>query len=207
MTGEAADQRNRDGDAGGRRHEVLDGERGHLHEIAHRRLAAVPLPVRVRHEAHGGVERLVGAHLGGAKSLRIERQQTLEPHERVRDQKGKQAERQKRCGVLRPPLFLILADAAQLVDEHFDRPEHRMQERPLALEQPRHEQPDWFGDGQNQAEEHDNLQNANASHRSASKLLGLEHRPPEVHEQKHRNDAGHDVIEHVRSPTPGHKPS
>ncbi len=39
-----------------------------------------------------------------------------------------------------------------------------MEEGPLALKQPRHEQPDRFRDEQDQAEEHENLENANASH-------------------------------------------
>ena len=30
----------------------------------------------------------------------------------------------------------------------------------------------------------------------SSELLGLEHRPPEIHEQEHRDDARDDVIEH-----------
>src|SRR5262245_17723186 len=42
---------------------------------------------------------------------------------------------------------------------------------------------------------------------AASKPLGLEHRPPEIHEQEHCDDAGNDVIEHVRSPTRGRTPS
>jgi hypothetical protein len=29
-------------------------------------------------------------------------------------------------------------------------------------------------------------------------LLGLEHRPPEVNEEKHRHGAGYDVVEHGR---------
>src|ERR1700730_16013754 len=32
---------------------------------------------------------------------------------------------------------------------------------------------------------------------AASKLLGLEHGPSEVHEEEQRNDAGNDVVEHV----------
>jgi hypothetical protein len=48
-----------------------------------------------------------------------------------------------------------------------------MQECPLALEQSRHEQADWFGDGQNEAEEHDNLENANTSHRRPQNFSGL----------------------------------
>ena len=47
---EPADQRDRDRDADRRRHEVLHGEADHLHEVAHRRLTRVRLPVRVRRE-------------------------------------------------------------------------------------------------------------------------------------------------------------
>ena len=54
---EAADQSNGDGETNGRRGEVLHRERDHLGEVAHRRFAGVVLPVRVRHEAHRGVER------------------------------------------------------------------------------------------------------------------------------------------------------
>ncbi len=48
-----------------------------------------------------------------------------------------------------------------------------MQERALALEQPRHEQPDRLRDEQDQAEEHENLQNADASHRRPQNFSGL----------------------------------
>jgi hypothetical protein len=48
-----------------------------------------------------------------------------------------------------------------------------MQERPLTLKQPGHEQTNWFGDGQNEAEEHDNLQNANTRHRTPQNFSGL----------------------------------
>ena len=58
--GEAADQRHHHREAGGGRREVLHREPGHLREVAHRRLAAVALPVRVGDEAGGGVPREVG---------------------------------------------------------------------------------------------------------------------------------------------------
>ena len=54
---ESADERHQDGHAAGGGHEVLDGEREHLGEIAHGRLAAVPLPVGIGGKAHRGVER------------------------------------------------------------------------------------------------------------------------------------------------------
>ena len=60
--GEAADQRDRERDAGRRREEVLNGEAEHLHEIAHRALAAIVLPVGVGDEADGGVEAEIFGH-------------------------------------------------------------------------------------------------------------------------------------------------
>ena len=53
---DAADERDRHRDAGRRRHEVVIREPGHLREVAHGRLAAVRLPVRVGRERRGGVE-------------------------------------------------------------------------------------------------------------------------------------------------------
>ena len=61
------------GHAGGRRHEVLHRQAHHLGEVAHRRLAAVGLPVRVGHEADRGVERQVRhhrRHVGGVERQR-----------------------------------------------------------------------------------------------------------------------------------------
>ena len=57
-------------------------------------------------------------------------------------------------------------------------------------------QPERLGDQKRGAEEHENLQDAVASHSEPLELLGLEHRPPEVHEQEHRDNAGQDVVEH-----------
>ena len=98
----------------------------------------------------------------------------------------------------RPPLLFVLPDATQLVDQPFNRPKHRVEERALPLEHPGHEQAHRLREGEDQAEERKNLQNTDTGHGRASELLGLEHRPPEVHEQKHRYDAGYDVVEHDR---------
>ena len=56
---DAADEGDRDRDADRRRHEVVVREAGHLREVAHRRLAAVRLPVGVGRERRRGVEREV----------------------------------------------------------------------------------------------------------------------------------------------------
>jgi hypothetical protein len=71
-----------------------------------------------------------------------------------------------------------------------------MQEGALALEHFRHEQADRLGQRQDHAEEDEDLQNANGGHGDASKLLGLEHGPPEVHEQEDRHETGSDVVKH-----------
>ena len=54
---EAADQRDREHDAGRRRQEVLMRQAEHLHEVGHRAFAAVVLPVGVGDEAHRRIER------------------------------------------------------------------------------------------------------------------------------------------------------
>ena len=59
LAGDAANERDHHRHARRRADEVLHGEREHLREVAHRRLAAVALPVRVRGEADGGVPREV----------------------------------------------------------------------------------------------------------------------------------------------------
>ena len=54
---DAANERNRERDADGGRREIVVRQAGHLREIAHRRLAAVRLPVRIGHERRRRVER------------------------------------------------------------------------------------------------------------------------------------------------------
>ena len=48
--------------------EVLDGQAGHLHQVAERGLAGVPLPVGVGHEADGGVPGAVGRAAPGSRA-------------------------------------------------------------------------------------------------------------------------------------------
>ncbi len=163
---ESANERDGDRDARGRRHEVLHGERGHLDEVAHRRFAAVPLPVRVGHEAHGRVERLVRRDLTRAESLRVERQVPLQPHQQIGNEKREEAERENRAGVPRPRLLVVFAHAREPVGQHFERPHDRMEKRALALEEPRHEQPHRLREQQDDAEEHGDLDDADSGHDS-----------------------------------------
>ena len=108
MPRDAAHQRRGDGDAGGRRAEVVNHQRDHLREIGHGGFAAVALPVGVRREADGGVERQIRRQR--AKALRIERQKILQPQNRISEHAAHQAEQQHGPGVL-PPVLLLLRRA------------------------------------------------------------------------------------------------
>ena len=133
----AANERDRDRDADRCRDKVVIGEPSHLGEIAHRRLAAVRLPVRVGGERDRGIERQV--RRDRAKPLRVERQNVLHALHHVEHQQRDDAEHQDGDGVLRPPHLACLVDAGQLVDEPFERPHHRVEPGLLTREHPRHE--------------------------------------------------------------------
>ena len=132
----AADQRDREHDAGRRRQEVLVRQAEHLREVGHRAFAAVVLPVGVGDEADRRVERQIRRHrrLPG----RIERQHGLEAHQRVEDQKAADMEEQHADRVGDPVLLALLVDAADPVERRLDRPQHRRQEGALAVEDARH---------------------------------------------------------------------
>jgi hypothetical protein len=76
MPGKAADQRDRERDAGRRRQIVLVRQAEHLHEVRHRAFAAVVLPIGVGDEADRCVERQIGRDRGLLR--RIERQPLLQ---------------------------------------------------------------------------------------------------------------------------------
>ena len=139
---EAADERDERGHARGRGHEVLHREPDHLGQVAHRGFAAVPLPVRVGGEAHGRVERRVGAH--GAHALRVERQHPLEALQQVDDQQADEVEEQHRDRV-RPPRHPLLGiDAREPVADALDRPEDPIQDEGCSLVDPGHVASEWL---------------------------------------------------------------
>ncbi len=133
---EAADQRDREDDAGCGRQIVLMRQAQHLHEIRHRAFAAVGLPVGVGDEADGGVERQVRRDRGLFR--RIERQQSLKAHQHVEQQKAADVKQQHADRVSDGVLLALLVDAGNFVDRDFDRPQDRRQECALAVEDPRH---------------------------------------------------------------------
>ena len=101
---------------------------GHLREVAHRVLAGVVLPVRVGHEAHGGVE---GEGLGHRPDVgRVDGQRSLEALEGVDDEDGHATEGEQRVGVGAPALLAVRVDAAEAVERSLDLQEHPVAERP-----------------------------------------------------------------------------
>ncbi len=113
----------RDGDrnADPGRGEVVPGEPGHLREVAHRRLARIELPVRVRRKTDGGVPREVGRHVvdvGG-----VERKPLLRPQQNVEVGEADQGKCQHRERIGVPGHLLVFAHAAEPVDELLQRHE------------------------------------------------------------------------------------
>ncbi|KAI1692305.1 hypothetical protein Ddc_23681 [Ditylenchus destructor] len=116
--GEAADQREQHGDAGGGRDEVLHRQRQHLRQVAHRRFAAVALPVGVGHEADGSVEGRVGRTRW--PSPPVERQHALQALQGVDGDDADEVEDQQADGVLLPAHPLFGLDAAETEDRFLD---------------------------------------------------------------------------------------
>ena len=123
--GEAPDERGQGRHARRGRHEVLDRQAQHLGEIAHRRLAAVPLPVGVAGEADGGVEGRVGRHR--SEALGVQRQAALEALEQVHDQQAREVEEQHRERVGLPAHLAVGPDAREPVEEALEPPEDPIQ--------------------------------------------------------------------------------
>ena len=120
---EPADHRDQHGHADGGRDEVLHGQAGHLRDVRHRRLAAVVLPVRVRHERRGGVEGDVPR--GRAEALVVERMDALRAQDHVEHHEEQCAEDERRAGVALPVLAVLGIDAQQPVRDALDGPERR----------------------------------------------------------------------------------
>ena len=135
--GEPADQRYQDGHPHRRRHEVLHRESQHLRAVAHRRLAAVALPVRVRHETDGGVERRIDRYRRQTRG--IERQEVLESLDEKGREKARDAEGDRGCGVAVPGHFVGGVGACDPVDAPLERPEQPREERRAAGVDIRHE--------------------------------------------------------------------
>ena len=162
----AADQRHQGRHAGRGRDEILHREPEHLGQVAHRRLAAVALPVGVGGEAHGRVEGGIGRDAGEA--LRVQREDALQTLEAVDRQCAEPVEEQHRDRIGLPVHPLVGMDAADAVDQTLDRAEHGIEERPLAVVDVRHEGPERFRERDQDDEVEPYLEESVRGHQNSS---------------------------------------
>ena len=108
----------------------MDREPQHLREMAHRRLAAIVLPVGVGDEAHRRIEGEIGGDR--IEALRVQRQKILEALDQIERNEADDAEGQHRHRIGDPALFARRIDAGELVEAALDRHQHRAEECPLA---------------------------------------------------------------------------
>jgi hypothetical protein len=150
------------GDSRGRRPEVMRRQRDHLADVTHGGFGHVRLPVGIGAEADGSVERQVRPHV--REALRVERQPLLDAQQHIAEQDAGQAESQHCPGVDGPVLLAVFIDAADFVQAHFERAQHRVQESALAGEYLRHEGPQRLGQRQQDEKVQRDLQNSVSSH-------------------------------------------
>ncbi len=131
---EAADQRDEHRHPGRSGDEILHGEPEHLRQVAHRGLAAIALPVRVRGEAHRRIERRIRAH--ACHVLGIERQPLLQPLQAVDGQRPEKIEPEHRQRVFDPAHLARGVDAGAAVDQPFERPADPLRPASRGLRRP-----------------------------------------------------------------------
>jgi hypothetical protein len=189
-----ADHGDQDCHPGRRRDEVLDREPEHLREIAHRRLAAVTLPVGVAGEAHGSVEGRVGTHRG--KALRVQRQHALQPLQQVHHDEADEIEQQQCERVALPVRFDRRLDGGEAIDAALDRFEHRRQEGTLAVVHLGHERAERLDQRHQHGDEQQDLHQAPAR---SFEFLRQQQRYEQVNPEgnrQHQTDPAHDT--HLR---------
>ena len=106
----------------------------------------VSLPVRVGDKAHSGVEGEIGTHAGGM--CYIPRQESLQPQERIQQQRADRTERQQRIGIGGPAHFACGIDPANAVDDPLKWTENRIDKRALAGKDVSHVGTERFGERQ-----------------------------------------------------------
>ena len=142
-TGEPAGQGDGNRDPRGSRDEVVPGQSRHLGQVAHRRFAAVRLPVGVGGEAGRGVEGQRLLH--PSELLRVEGQESLEAEDAVGHQHAEEAEDHQRPGVANPGLLVLRVHPGEPEEESLHRAEDARERLAVALEHPGHEDAERLG--------------------------------------------------------------
>jgi hypothetical protein len=142
----------------GRIEEVVRGKTGHLRQMAHRRLAAIGLPIGVGDEADRRIERQ--SRRDGVKSLRVARQQILQPLQRIEHPKAACRECEHRQRIGKPVLLDRRVNPREAVEAPLHWPKHGRQDSPLSFENFGNEMPERAGDTDYKGQHQDNLQPA-----------------------------------------------
>src|SRR5262249_45721993 len=119
----------------------------------------------VRGEARSGVEGLV--RRDRSEALRIQRQDLLQALDCVCNQQRDGAENQQLERVGFPVLALPRVDAAEPVEQPFDRPEKARQRLPVAFEDAEHVDAERLCDRQDKRREKQNLKPAVERHKKS----------------------------------------
>ena len=133
-------QRDCDDDPDARREEVLHGQPEHLAEVAHRGLAAVELPVGVRHERRDGVEGDVPRRRMEAQRVEPVRDEegVLRAQDQIQHEPPHEREHQQALGVGPPVLRAPRIHAKSPVEQALGGRQQRRQKDALAAVQLRH---------------------------------------------------------------------
>ena len=160
---ESAHQREGHRETGRRRDEIVHGEAEHLGQMAHRRLAAIVLPVGVGDKAVGRVEREIGRH--GVEAARVQRQKVLQPLDGVEREESGDGKDEHRHRVGKPVLLARRVHPGQAVKAALDRSDDRAEKGSFACVHVGNEFAERYGAGQNQSEHKRDLRPADERHR------------------------------------------
>ena len=179
--------------------------------MAHGGLTAVGLPVGIRDETDRGIKGEIGRN--GGKTLRIERQQMLEPHQSVEQQEAKTVDGQHRERVAEPRLLPFRIDARGRVDSAFDRHKNGRENGLLPAEHSRHVKTERPRCRDDRAEHQRDLKPTCDGHvrpsRAGSELFRIDERVDQVRSQGDGDAERDERIRHDRLTTgyrAGHTP-
>src|ERR1019366_1519687 len=132
--------------------------------------------------------------LRGGKVHRIQRQVALKTLDKIDEEKTEDTQRYEGRRIAHPGLFFILANAADAVNEPFNRAKYRMKEGPLPFKHAVHKRSDWLGNRDDDREENQYLYDAYQCHVETSEFLRSKQGVDQVNEQEGRNDPGDSVF-------------
>ncbi|ENN88782.1 hypothetical protein RHSP_23431 [Rhizobium freirei PRF 81] len=196
---ECADQRDGDGNAGCRRHEVLHRQAGHLHEVGHRAFAAIVLPIGIGDEAGRRVERQIW--LNRSHAGRVIRQTALQSLQQVKSDEAGEAEQQHGDRIGRPVLLFAFVRAGQAIKPPLQGTEDKGEECALAGKDTRHVTAERFDEQEKDPNVKEDLKPSVEGHGSnfpypaPLEALGANESIDQVSGEKERHAATENVIE------------